>query len=69
MLVTAIAISAEVRRWKRRRIHGAATPAQDLGAGHDRGHEAGDLVRLGVAVQLQQVGLQRVERVEARPRR
>ena len=40
-------------------------PTQDLRAGHDRRHQAGDPVGLGVAIELEQVRLQRVEAVDA----
>ena len=43
--------------------------ADDLRARNDRGDEAGDAVRLRVPVELQQIRLQRVERVDADPGR
>ena len=52
-LSPAFAISAEALR---ARGCGRRRPAEDLRAGDDRGHQAGDLVRLRVAVQLQQAG-------------
>ena len=41
--------------------------AEDLRAGDDRGREAGDRVRIRVAVELEQERLQRVEGVDADP--
>ena len=42
-----------------------AEAADDLGARDDRGRESGDRVRAAIAVQLEEVRLERVERVEA----
>ena len=44
-------------------------PTCDLRAGHDRGGQAGDRVGLGVAVEVEQERLERVEHVDADPRR
>ena len=41
--------------------------ADDLGAGDDRRRQAGDAVRGRIAVQLQEVRLERVERVDPDP--
>ena len=49
--------------------HRSCDAADDLGAGHDRRHEAGDAVGRRVAPQLQEVRLQGIERVEADARR
>ena len=59
---------ASVRRRNSRRTRGHEQPADDLGAGDDRRGEAGDAVRGRVAVQLEQIRLERVERVDARRR-
>ena len=48
-------------------MSGAACPPSDLRPGDDRRREPGDGVRLRVAVELEQVRLERVERVEATP--
>ena len=50
---------------EQRADHRGEQTADDLGAGDDRGHQAGDPVRLRVAPQVEQVGLQRVEDVDA----
>ena len=60
---------ASVRRRNRRRTRGHDQAADDLRAGDDRGRQPGDAVRGRVAVELEQVRLERVEGVDpdARP--
>src|SRR4029453_15508588 len=67
-LVSAPRISEGVRFSKSAGIR-AAGPAQDLRAGDERRREAGDRVRVRVAVEFQQIRLQRVEGVDADPGR
>ena len=58
-----------VRRLNRRRTREHEQPADDLRAGHDRRRQAGDAVGRAVAVQLEQVRLEGIERVDADARR
>ena len=46
-------------------MRGCGDAAEDLRPGDDRRHQTGDLVRLRVAVELEQVGLKGVEGVDA----
>ena len=63
------ASSTDVRRRKTRPQVRHEQAAGNLRAGDDRGRQSGDAVGRSVAVQLQQIGLHRVERVDASRRR